>query len=111
MSNKKIPTTKLSRAIITAKASVNIGIKHTLHVGKKPFLSQQQNTQNKILHEQNVGKILMDTFMQLRGTALKIAQMMSMEVDMLPDSLRGELARACSGVIPLNRAHIRKVFI
>jgi len=110
MNNKKVPTGKLSRAAITVKTTAFIGMKHAAHVSKKLFITKQQNTQNKILHEQDVGKILINTLMQLRGTALKIAQMMSMELDMLPKSIQVELAKACYQVTPLNRAHIRKVF-
>lgn len=111
MSHRKIPTAKLSRATKTAVTTAHIGLKHAAHVSKKPFSTKQQNAQRKAMHEQDVGKILINTLMQLRGTALKIAQMMSMELDMLPDSIRIELAKACSEVTPLNRAHIRKVFI
>ncbi|MFV1983974.1 MAG: ABC1 kinase family protein [Thiohalomonadales bacterium] len=111
MNNKKVPTGKLSRAAITVKTTAFIGMKHVAHVSKKPFRTKQQNTQNKIHHEQDVGKILINTLMQLRGTALKIAQMMSMELDMLPKSIQVEMAKACYEVTPLNRAHIRKAFI
>lgn len=110
MSIKKFPTAKLARTVITAKATAQIAVKHAAHMGQKPFLKKQQLEKITSQHEQDIGKILLTALMQLRGTALKIAQLMSMQLDMLPEGIRIELSKACSEVTPLNRAHIRKVF-
>lgn len=45
----------------------------------------------------------------LRGTALKAAQMMSLEMEMIPEIYRKEMGKAASRVPPLNRALIRKI--
>mgnify|MGYP002279624164 CR=1 FL=1 len=110
VSKDKIPTAKISRAIITAKTTAKITLKHTTHLSKRAFLNPEKSEQHKIQHQQDIGKILIAAFMQLRGTALKIAQLLSMELDLLPESIRKELSKACSEVSPLNRAHIHKVY-
>lgn len=111
MPQQKIPSGKLKRATLTGLTTAHIGLKHISHLTKKPFSNPDTKSKQKTLHEQEVGKILINTLMRLRGTALKVAQMMSMELDMLPEGIRVELAKACSQVTPLNRAHIHKVFI
>jgi len=109
MNPESIPTKKYKRTAITAMTTVRIGLKHVAFLGKKT-LSPSENTEQKDQqHEEEIGKILIDTLMQLRGTALKAAQMMSMELDMLPEGVRAALGKACHRVTPLNRAHIRKV--
>jgi len=109
MNDKKIPTSKWQRGAITGMTTARIGLKHLGHLGSTAL--SREKVQKQALHEAEIGKILINAFMQLRGTALKVAQMMSMELDMLPDAIRRELAKACSQVTPLNRAHIRKVFL
>jgi len=111
MSNNKIPTGKYKRSAITGITTVKIGLKHALHLSKKSISSTRNPKQHDDQHEEEIGKIIINALMLLRGTALKVAQMMSMELDMLPEGIRVELAKACNQVTPLNRAHIRKVFI
>lgn len=110
MNHKKIPGAKLKRAAIAGMTTAHVGVKHMTYLGRKKFSATPENTRQDA-HEQEIGRILINAFTQLRGTALKVAQMMSMELDMLPEGIRIELAKACSQVTPLNRAHIRKVFI
>ncbi len=45
----------------------------------------------------------------LKGTALKIAQQLSFEIDIFPEEIRRELEKSYHQVPPLNRALIRKV--
>jgi len=111
MNKNKIPTAKLKRTAIAGITTARIGLKHMTHLGKKSFSRAANKSQDDLRHENEVGRILINALMQLRGTALKAAQMMSMELDMLPEGVRVELAKACSQVTPLNRAHIRKVFL
>jgi len=111
MKHKSIPTEKYKRTAITAITTAKIGLKHAAYLGKKTLSSTQDTRQNDQQHEEDVGKILFAALTQLRGTALKIAQMMSLELDMLPEGIRAELSKACHRVTPLNRAHIRKVYL
>ncbi|NOY74053.1 MAG: AarF/ABC1/UbiB kinase family protein [Gammaproteobacteria bacterium] len=111
MNHKSIPTEKYKRSAISAITTAKIGLKHATYLGKKKLSSAENTELQDHQHAEEIGKILINALMQLRGTALKVAQMMSMELDMLPEPIRAELTKACSRVTPLNRAHIRKVYL
>ncbi len=104
-----IPEGKLKRSAITGASAARVGLKHLGYLGTSPFISKHQKDQRKSDHEEEMGKILIGAFSQLRGTALKLGQMLSMEKDFLPENIRKELMKACHQVVPLNKAHVRKM--
>ncbi len=106
-----IPTGKLSRTTLTGLSAAKAGIKHISYIGKKKLLGKNQRQGDQEHHEREIGKILYSALSQLRGTALKVAQMLSMEDSLFPEPIRIELSKACHQVLPLNRALIHKVFI
>ena len=106
MKNKDVPVGKLKRTAVTGSAMAKLGVKHLTYLGKKTFSEQDQ-----IEHERQLGKTLFAALSQLRGTALKVSQVLSMEADLLPVHIREELAKGCYQVPPLNRALIHKVFV
>lgn len=108
---KKIPTGKLARTTITGMTAAKVGAKHLAYLGKTAFSDKTTQQETKDLHEEEIGKILFQTLSQLRGTALKVSQMLSMQIDLFPETIRQELAKACHQVLPLNRALIRKAFL
>lgn len=105
-----IPTGKISRTTITGISAAKAGIKHISFVGKKKFITKYQSLDEQERHEKEIGRIIYKALSQLRGTALKVAQMLSMEDSLLPKSMRRELAKACHQVLPMNRAHIHTAF-
>lgn len=111
MMSKTIPTGKLKRAQVAGMAAVKVSARHLGHFSKRPFLSKKQAE----LHRQQVddasAQTIFDTLSHLRGTALKVAQMLSMESDLLPERYRLELSKSYHQVPPLNRALMRKVVI
>ena len=56
-----------------------------------------------------MGRILFAALNQLKGTALKASQLLSMELGFLPEGIRRELAKAHYQVTPLNRALVIKL--
>jgi len=74
---------------------------------KRPAGGQDQHRAN---HEAELGRILFRALNQLKGTALKASQLLSMQAGFLPDGVRRELARGFHEATPLNRALIHKVF-
>ena len=110
MSNS-IPTGKLKRAGVAGLAVAKIGAKHLGHISKRPFLSQQRAKEQKLEVDNATAEAIFGVLSHLRGTALKVAQMLSMETDLLPERYRQELAKSYHQVPPLNRALIRKVVI
>ena len=106
----RIPTSKIARSAITGLSAAKAGIKHLSYIGKNKILKKNHHQNEQERHEQEIGKILYDALSQLRGTALKVSQMLSLENGLLPETIREELSKACHQVLPLNRALIYKVF-
>ena len=109
--NDSIPTGKLKRAGVAGLAAAKIGAKHLGHFSKRPFLSRKQAEKQRQEIDDASAEAIFNALSHLRGTALKVAQMLSMETDLLPERYRRELAKSYHQVPPLNRALIRKVVI
>lgn len=106
---KSIPRSKLHRGSIVGATAARVGVKTAGHLGKRPFLSPQKRLVADLEHDQQIARLVFDALSVLRGTALKAAQLLAMESELLPETLRQELAKAASEVPPLNRALVRKV--
>jgi len=107
----KLRISKLARAAITGAAAAKVATTLAVHNTKKSLNAKALSESEKLKNEQEIGRILFKALGQLRGTALKVSQMLSTEVDLLPEGVRAELAKSCYQVPPLNRALINKVFI
>ncbi len=108
-SDDTVPEGKFRRSAITGASAAKVGLKHLGYLGSSPFISNHQKNQRKSDHEEEMGKIIIGALSQLRGTALKLGQMLSMEKDFFPENIRKELMKACHQVVPLNKAHVRKM--
>jgi len=80
-------------------------------MAEKPFLDRQRQKAAKQKAQREGAHILFQGLSLLRGTALKIAQQLSFEIDIFPEEVRRELEKSYHQVPPLNRALIRKVII
>ena len=113
--SKKIPTSKLKRTAIVGTAVTQIGLKHLGYKTRKIFSDNNSLTtnteQSQQQHEEIIGELVFTVLSQLRGTAIKLSQLLSMETDILPDSIRKKLKSACHQVPPINRALVRKQMI
>ncbi len=109
MKDAKLITGKLSRTLKTTAMLGKTGAKHLHYLGKKKLSSNTKKLQQD--HEEEIGKILFKGLSQMRGTALKASQLLSLESDLLPEGIRKELAKSCYQVPPINKALIRKVFL
>ncbi len=106
-----IPTSKLARSRVVAGTILKAGGKHLGHLGKRAFMSSSQVAQDKALLDDATAQLAFDAFCKLRGTALKIAQMLSLETSILPESFRQELSKSYHQVPPLGRVLVRKLLI
>lgn len=97
-------TSRLARGAITGLAAARIGVAQLGHRVRTPSAQAQAE------HEAVLGRILFDALGQLRGSALKVSQLLSMHPGLLPDGVRQELARAHHQALPLNRALVGRVF-
>lgn len=107
----KIPTSKIKRSAITGYAAAKVGLKHMSHKTRTLMANKNKKQSAQEKHEQHLGEIVFSVLSQLRGTALKVSQILSMEADILPDSIREKLKNACYRVPPINKALVRKQVI
>ncbi|RED48150.1 ABC1 kinase family protein [Aestuariispira insulae] len=104
MAGGRIVTGKLARSASMGLAATRIGLKQLDRKGRGSSAEQQLD------HEREIGKILFGALNQLKGTALKASQILSMEVDFLPRGVREELSRGCYQATPLNAALVHRAF-
>jgi predicted unusual protein kinase regulating ubiquinone biosynthesis (AarF/ABC1/UbiB family) len=106
----ELPSTgRLSRGAIAGMAVARAGLAHLGHKAQSLTRDEAQQAQARSAHEAELGRILFAALNQLKGTALKASQLLSMELGFLPEGMRQELARAHYQVTPLNRALVIKV--
>lgn len=102
-------TGRIARSAIAGVAVARVGAAHLQHkaqaLGRSPVDMAKASAQ----HEAKLGRILFGALNQLRGTALKASQLLSMELGFLPEAMRAELAHAHYQVTPLNRALVIKL--
>ncbi|MBU0654535.1 MAG: AarF/ABC1/UbiB kinase family protein [Gammaproteobacteria bacterium] len=103
-----IPEGKWQRAGIVGSTALKVGLREVQHKVKRPFLSAQRQQAAKQEVDDHNARQLFAALTQLRGTALKAAQMLSMEVELLPERYRRELEKSFHQVPPLNRVLVRK---
>lgn len=102
-----IPTGKISRAGNLIKAGAKVGINYLKYYGEK--LTKEEAEARAHLHEQNASDIY-DTLKELKGSALKVAQMLSMEKNLLPAAYTDKFSLSQFSVPPLSAALVRKTF-
>jgi len=104
-----IPKGKIKRTYSSGKIAVKMGTNQLGFMVKRPFLSKTNQEQYRDMKDAKNAKILFSGLSLLRGTALKAAQMMSLESDYIPESMRKELEKSYNQVPPINRALVRKI--
>lgn len=101
-----IPTGKIERAGKLVRTGVKIGGNYAKYYGKK--LVNPEHTRDE-LNEDNAGDIY-DGLKSLKGSALKVAQMLSMEKNLLPRAYVEKFSLAQFSVPPLSAPLVRKTF-
>lgn len=99
-----IPSTKLSRFSVYSTTATKVGFNTLSHKAKK-LINPKLNDDR--LMEKN-SKIIFEALTKLRGTALKMAQLLSLENGLLSSKYLKELEKSTYRVRPLNRAVVRK---
>jgi len=102
----KIPTGKLSRTSKWVTTGAKLGRNYAKYYGKKAF---NPNLTKDELNESNASDIY-DGLKDLKGSALKVAQMLSMEKNLLPDAFVEKFSLAQFSVPPLSAPLVRKTF-
>jgi len=107
--NADLPIGKIGRVLTSGHTAAKIGGRMLSYYTKRPFLSADARQQARQAATQKSAETLFQGLSLLRGTALKMAQQLSLETDLLPESACRELAKAYHQVPPINRALVRKV--
>lgn len=102
----KIPTGKLGRTGKMVQTGVKVGGNYLRYYSKKAFDSGLGREQ---LDEENATDIY-DGLKSLKGSALKVAQMLSMERSLLPNAYVEKFSLAQFSVPPLSAPLVRKTF-
>jgi len=104
----KLPSSQLARASVVGSTAVKLGVGKLKIKAKRPFLSEQGKQKAKESQYDEDADILFKAITKLRGTAVKMAQMLGMETDLLPERVREELSKSYHQVPPLNRVLVEK---
>lgn len=111
MTGAKPPRTgTLARGTITGLTAARLGLAQLGQRMRPAHADEVAQADAQARHEAAMGRILFQAMGQLRGTALKVSQILSMDTSFLPEGVRRELARACHQATPLNRALVGRVF-
>ncbi len=101
-----IPATKVQRASRFVKTGVKVGRNYVKHYAKRAF---DGNLSKDDLHEENARDIY-SSLSELKGSALKVAQMMSMDRNLLPNAYSQRFQMAQYSAPPLSYPLVVKTF-
>jgi predicted unusual protein kinase regulating ubiquinone biosynthesis (AarF/ABC1/UbiB family) len=103
---ESIPVTKVQRATKFITTGAKIGGNYLKHYSKK--LVNRELTKDQ-LHEDNATDIY-QSLSQLKGSALKVAQMLSMDKNLLPTAYQNQFAMAQYSAPPLSFPLVVRTF-
>ncbi|WP_299056515.1 lipopolysaccharide core heptose(II) kinase RfaY [uncultured Polaribacter sp.] len=102
-----IPTSKIQRASKLVSTGAKIGVNYLKYYGDK--ITKTEDEAKARLNENNAEDIY-DGLKQLKGSALKVAQMLSMEKSILPAAYVEKFSLSQFSVPPLSPALVSKTF-
>jgi predicted unusual protein kinase regulating ubiquinone biosynthesis (AarF/ABC1/UbiB family) len=102
----KIPVTKIHRASKFVGTGAKIGANYLKHYSKKLISGDASKEE---LHQDNANDIY-QSLSQLKGSALKVAQMLSMDKNLLPTAYQQQFAMAQYSAPPLSYPLVVKTF-
>ncbi len=102
----RIPTSKVHRAAKFVKTGAKIGGNYLKHYTKKIV---DRDTPRDELHQDNAEDIY-DSLSELKGSALKVAQMLAMDKNLLPGAYQQQFAMGQYSAPPLSYPLVVKTF-
>ena len=103
----KIPVSKISRATKLVSTGAKVGVNYLKYYGDKLTKSELEA---KVRLNKNNADDIYDSLKQLKGSALKVAQMLSMEKSILPQAYVEKFSLAQFSVPPLSAPLVKKTF-
>lgn len=101
-----IPTTKVQRSAKFVKTGIKVGGNYIKHYSKKLFNPDLDKTE---LNEDNAADIY-ESLSELKGSALKVAQMLSMDKNLLPTAYVDKFSQSQYNAPPLSGPLIVQTF-
>jgi predicted unusual protein kinase regulating ubiquinone biosynthesis (AarF/ABC1/UbiB family) len=102
----KIPTSKIGRTSEMVKTGAKIGVNYIKYYSKKAV----NPTMDRSSLDENNATDIYDGLKNLKGGALKVAQMLSMDKSLLPGAYVEKFSLAQFSVPPLSAPLVRKTF-
>ena len=103
----KIPTSKIQRASKLISTGAKVGVNYLKYYGEKITKTEGEAKEN--LNKNNATDIY-DSLKELKGSALKVAQMLSMEKNILPAAYVEKFSLSQFQVPPLSPPLVNKIF-
>lgn len=100
------PSSKFERGRIIAKTGLKVGTNYAQRYLKKKIIGKEDSA--KDFHSENAREVFKE-FTKLRGTALKIAQGMSMDQGFLPEEFAEVMTQAQYSVPPISKSLVRAI--
>jgi len=104
---KNIPITKIQRATKLVQTGAKVGVNYLKYYGDKIVNSEAEAKER--LDESNASDIY-DSLKNLKGSALKLAQMLSMDKNILPQAYVEKFSLSQFSVPPLSAPLVMKTF-
>lgn len=104
----RIPTSKIERATKLVTTGIKVGVNYAKYYGNK-ITKPEEEARNQ-LNEDNATDIY-DGLKELKGSALKVAQMLSMEKSLLPNAYVEKFSLSQFSVPPLSGPLVVKTFL
>ena len=104
-----IPRSKWERGLCAGRTAARVGGKALAFLARSPFRTPSERDEARKVLGRETGAVLFQGLGLLRGTALKAAQLLCLEIDILPREFAQELQKACHQAPPINRALARKI--
>ncbi|MCB2185041.1 MAG: AarF/ABC1/UbiB kinase family protein [Deltaproteobacteria bacterium] len=104
----RLPESKLRRSLVGGRAAAKLGGGLVEYLASKPFRSPEGRVAAKEELDEKSAQIIFNCLSLLKGTALKVAQLLSLELELFPPAIQRELQKSYNQVPPLNRVLARK---
>ena len=101
----KIPTSKIQRATKLVSTGAKVGVNYLKYYGNKVVKGEEEA--KEALDKDNAEDIY-NSLKELKGSALKVAQMLSMEKGILPDAYVEQFSLSQFSVPPLSAPLVAK---
>ncbi|MES2309197.1 MAG: AarF/ABC1/UbiB kinase family protein [Verrucomicrobiota bacterium] len=106
MAQKSIQTSRLSRSASLLGTGAKVGLNYLKYYGKKSITGNSDKTD---LHQENAVAVY-KTFSELKGGPLKVAQMLSIDQNLLPGPYAQEFSQAQYSAPPLSYPLVVRTF-